>query len=255
MVPADSDLATIRHPRHALPPTRSSLLVTDLPSLCPRSRAPRVLSPLLLLEPPPSLTPYPRPAPTPPLTQTSLNCPSLSLRFHLLFPSTSLSSCPCLTPFFSFPLLVPVSRPLYPVVGGEGSGNWDPLRYLDHYSPAGWDKDKRSRELDHFRVPARVPNRVPSRVPMRHGTPVGTRRPGAYRVPNAPLTLGGRMSHAAPAGHRTSTSPVTFHRQYPRGRLCVPGRPNATVRYVTSDIDVTVSPVTCTLSDHGLLGA
>ncbi len=70
------------------------------------------------------------------LNTTTISSFSFSPRFLFLSPLICFS-LPLPHPFFSFPLLVPVSRPLYRVVAGEGSGNWDPFQNLDHDSPAG----------------------------------------------------------------------------------------------------------------------
>ena len=60
------------------------------------------------------------------LTRHQHHLPSSPFLFPLLSPFTLPLLAP---PLLSFPLLpVPVSRPLYPVVGGEGSGNWDRLQ-------------------------------------------------------------------------------------------------------------------------------
>src|SRR6266542_1748617 len=130
--------------------------------------------------PPPCLAPLIPPSPTPSVTTSIIRrLPSSSL-LEFLPLSVNLLLPVLAPPLLLLQLLVPVSRPLYPVVGGEGSGNWDPLQNLDHDSPGGWGKDSRFRGLVQLRVPTRVPNRVPTNVPKRGGTLFGIQDQSAY---------------------------------------------------------------------------
>jgi hypothetical protein len=105
------------HPSHAA-------TVTDLLAARRRSSS-------TLINPAPTTSPSPPHFPTsttpPPSPHPSFSSPSL-LDSIFLSPLISSSLSLPAPPFFSSPLLVSVSRPLYRVVAGEGSGNWDPLQ-------------------------------------------------------------------------------------------------------------------------------
>jgi hypothetical protein len=182
----------------------------DLPSLSPARFEPRHHQHPRRLGPPPRhYYDFSTPQHLNPLTPTPPQ-PSLSV-----YPS---SPCPCPTPFFSSPTQVPVSQPLSPVVGGEGSGNWDPPHYLDPRRSTGWGKDSRFAELDQIWVPDEVPGRVPMKVPERSGTPHGTcsQLPDGCQTPatgqdgavTSPVTftysvIGGLSSHRRDPSRRT----------------------------------------------------
>jgi len=124
--------------------------------------------------PPPPNSP---PLPTPPTVINITRPPTLSDSF--LSPST-ISSLSLPHPFFHHLLPVPVSRTLYPVVGGEGSGNWDRLQ-SSIATRLRVGQGQASSRVRSLRVPTRMPTEVPSRVPNRHGTPV----PNAFAPPRA----------------------------------------------------------------------
>src|SRR6266508_287484 len=110
----------------------TSVLATVLPPLH-RPAAHRALH-----DAPPSTSPLPSSLPAFPSISPMIFLSSLSSEIHYLPPTFTHCPCPS-TPLPSnhhphrprpqlLPPLVSVSRPLSPVVGGEGSGNWDTVR-------------------------------------------------------------------------------------------------------------------------------